>query len=450
MKSKIVFTEFERNVLDDIEKNGGKVYIVGGLVRDSFLFKELDYHDVDVEVYHLTVLQLTNILSKYGKVNEVGKAFGILKINTLPNFDFALPRIEKKVGKGHIGFEVEIHEHMDLYQASLRRDFTINALLYEYSSGKVYDFHHGIDDIKHKCLSMVNEKTFQEDPLRVLRAAQFASRFGYHIDEKLKRYCLTMVEHHMLDDLSDERVYQEYCKLLMASQPSIGLTFLMDIKALPTCIQALKDTMQRQDYHPEGNVFNHTLLVVDLAALVKEKTSNPLGFMWASFLHDLGKPVVTTPEGHAKGHPAAGCKVFDEQLDWLIKDHKLRKYIKTLIFYHMHLMNMTRNHSKDISYYRLLKGIDGILPIEDLILISKCDKMGRLRDGSKDIQAMDAYLNEKMARLGTKALAPVIDGKDLLKLGLKPSIKFKELLDQAYEMQLEGMSKEKILKKIRE
>lgn len=449
MKNKLVFSGIEKEILDTIEKNGGKVYIVGGLVRDLVLYKQVDYHDVDVEVYNLTMSKLQEILSMFGHVDEIGKSFGILKINTLPTFDFALPRIETKTGKGHIDFDVTIDQNLDLLKATSRRDLTMNALLYEYSSDTIIDLHNGITDIQHSCIKMVNPKTFKEDPLRVYRIAQFASRFEFYVDSKTKQYCREMVKEGLLKSLSQERVYEEYCKLLMSLHPSIGLLFLRDIGALPNYLAVLEDTIQRQDYHPEGNVMNHVLLVMDIAALVKDRTSNPLGFMWSCLFHDLGKPLVTTSDGHAPKHNEAGVEVFNQYCTTLICNTKLQKYIRTMIFYHMHLMNMARNKARDIAYLRVLKGIDGILPIMDLILISKCDKLGRLRDCHESVIQLDEYINDLVDRLGTTARKPIITGTDVLALGNKETRQFKEILDDAYELQLRGKNKEQILEYIK-
>lgn len=449
MKNKLVFNGVAKAVLDEIEMHGGKVYIVGGIVRDLLIFNQVDYHDVDVEIYHLSLEQLQKILEAFGQVNEIGKSFGILKLSTLPNFDFAIPRKEKKTGTTHQDFDVIVDENMDLKEASIRRDLTINALLYEYNSDTILDFYQGIEDIHHSCIRMVNQKTFKEDPLRVYRIAQFASRFEFYVDSKTKQYCKEMVKDGLLQTVSLSRIYDEYCKLLMSLHPSIGLRFLQEINALPPYLKVLEDTIQRQDYHPEGNVMNHVLLVMDIAALVKTKASHPLGFMWSCLFHDLGKPVVTTSDGHAPKHNEAGVEIFKQQCRQLIPNIKLQKYIETMIFYHMHLMNMTRNHAKDISYLRVLKGIDGILPIDDLILISKCDKLGRLRDCHKNVVQLDHYIEDKKNRLGTKAIMPLINGHDLLELGYKESKVFKEILTKVYELQLQGKTKEELLEYIK-
>lgn len=449
MKNKLIFNELETAVLQAIENAGGKVYIVGGLVRDLLIYKDVDYHDVDVEVYHLSIEALQDILASFGKVDEIGKSFGILKLSVLPHFDFALPRTEVKVDTGHLGFEVTVDENLDLYKACKRRDITINALLYEYSSGEILDFFGGLEDINQQCIRMVNPDTFKEDPLRVLRIAQFASRLEYYVDSRTKEHCRQMVKEGLLQSLSNERVYQEYCKLLMSRVPSIGLTFLKDIQALPKYLDALQSTKQRLDYHPEGNVWNHTLLVVDMAALVKDRTSNPLSFMWSCLLHDIGKPIVTTDKGHAPGHDKAGVQVFKEECRNWIASSTMQKYIITMIQYHMTIMNMVRNNGRDITYLRLLKSIEGIFPLQDLILMSKCDKLGRLRDSHEDIRELDRFIKDKQERLGNVAYKPIVTGQDLLELGYIESRQFKEMLDVAYDRQLQGYNKEAIIKYIR-
>ena len=269
---KFKFNHLEKSVLDSLSKKG-RIYLVGGIVRDMVMYQKVDYHDVDVEIYDLEIDEIIDILSQYGKVNEVGKSFGILKLDCLPNFDFALPRIERKKGQTHREFEVEIHKDLDMKTACRRRDFTINAMMYDYQNEKLIDYYQGQEDIKNKCLKMIDEKTFYEDPLRVLRLAQFMSRFEFQVDLKTKEICQKMVNEGALQYLSLERIQQEYNKLLMSSHPSMGLKFLLELNALIRPLETLVACPQRLDFHPEGNVMNHTLLVVDLAALCKDKTS---------------------------------------------------------------------------------------------------------------------------------------------------------------------------------
>lgn len=440
------FSLLAKTVFDDIEAYGGRVYIVGGRVRDEILHLSQE-HDIDVEVHHLTYRQLKDILSKYGSVNTFGESFAIIQLDTLKGYDFALPRREKKIGDKHQDFEVMIDPHLSLEKSIQRRDLTMNALIYDYHNDQIIDLCGGVDDIQHKVIRCVNPQTFREDPLRVLRIAQFMSRFEMTVDKETIDLCRYMVKEHMLDYLSLERVYKEYCKILMSSHPSLGFEFLRDIQALPPYLQILEKTHQRLDYHPEGDVFKHTMLVIDIAALMRDKTDEPLSFMWSCLLHDIGKPLVTTPEGHAPKHNEAGVEVFKDV--HLITSKKQRQYISTMIMYHMHLMNMSRNHSKDISYLRLLKKIEGKISINDLIWMSCCDKLGRGKVVYEQYDAFWDFIEDKKKRLGEHAQDALIDGYDLIENGFSQDRQMKDILEEAYDLQLQGLDKEKILRSLK-
>lgn len=435
-----------RIIFDDIIAHGGCVYIVGGSVRDKVLGIE-NNHDIDVEVYHLTYTKLHEILSCYGHVNTFGKSFAIMQLDQLPGYDFALPRKENKTGDKHQDFEVIIDPDLSLEKAIQRRDLTMNALMYDYQNDEIIDLCHGLEDIQNKVVRCVNPHTFIEDPLRVLRIAQFIARFEMEVDKETKELCQHMVNEHMLDHLSVERIYQEYCKILMSSRPSLGFEFLKEIHALPSYLQDLATTNQRLDYHPEGDVFAHTMLVIDLAALAHDKVDEPLSFMWACLLHDIGKPLVTTKEGSAPAHNEAGVEVF-KTVD-LIQSKKQREYIETMIMYHMHLMNMARNQSRDIKYLRLLKNIDKKISLNDLMWMSCCDKLGRGRVVYRQYHEFWEYMNDKMERLGIKARDAIISGDDLIHYGFKQSREFKNILNEAYDLQLQGMEKEQILRSLK-
>ena len=435
-----------RLVFDDILESGGYVYIVGGSVRDEVMGYS-DEHDIDVEVYHLTYQQLHDVLSRHGHVNTFGQSFAIMQLDQLPHYDFALPRKEKKIGDKHQDFEVMIDPQLPIEKAIQRRDLTMNALMYDYHQDCIIDLCGGLEDIEQKKIRCVNPLTFVEDPLRVLRIAQFVARFEMTVEKETFELCQKMVQQHMLDHLSTERVYSEYCKILMAPRPSLGFTFLKDIHALPSYLSTLATTHQRLDYHPEGDVFQHTMLVLDVAALSKQKTDHPLWFMWACLLHDIGKPLVTTSDGHAHGHNEAGVDVF-KSVD-LITSKKQREYISSMIMYHMHLMNMARNHSRDITYLRLLKKIDGKISLNDLIWMSCCDKLGRGKIAQKQYDEFWVYILDKKSRLGDHALPALIDGHDLIEAGFQVHQQFKKLLNEAYDLQLQGLSKEKILRSLK-
>ena len=440
------FSLLAQEVFDAILLQGGYIYVVGGCVRD-FVMGRKNNHDIDVEVYHLSYDELYDVLSTFGHVNTFGKSFAIMQLECLKGYDFALPRQEKKIGDKHQDFKVMIDPELPIEKAIQRRDLTMNALMYDYAQGRIIDLCHGVLDIQNKRVRCVNPQTFIEDPLRVLRIAQFISRFEMQVEEHTLKLCQEMVQNHMLEHLSIERIYGEYCKILMSSRPSLGFEFLKTIHALPPYLQALTTTNQRLDYHPEGDVFTHTMLVIDIAALMKEKTDEPLSFMWSCLLHDIGKPLVTTREGHAPAHNEAGVEVFKSVE--MISSKKQRQYISTMIMYHMHLMNMSRRKSSDLKYLRLLKNIEGKVSLNDLIYISCCDKLGRGKVVQQQYDDFWEFIEDKRNRLGDHAPLAIVDGHDLIDAGFVSNQYMKDILDEAYDLQLQGMDKETVLRSLK-
>ena len=440
------FCKLARTIFDDILSLDGEVYIVGGSVRDMLL-KRHDSHDVDVEIYHMNYEQLYDVLSKYGNVNTYGKSFAIMSVDTLFGYDFALPRSERKTGDLHTDFEVVVDPELPLEKAIQRRDLTINALMYDYKNKTIVDLCDGIEDLKNKTIRCVNPLSFVEDPLRVLRIAQFVARFEMSVEDDTLELCKTMVKQRMLEHLSAERIYGEYCKILMAKRPSLGFEFLKEIGGLPSYLYDLTKTHQRADYHPEGDVFEHTMLVLDVASLMKQKTDEPLSFMWACLLHDIGKPLVTTSEGSAPYHSPKGVEVF--KTINLIQSKKMRIYIETMIMYHMNLMVMSRKNAPDHRYLRILKMIEGKVSLNDLIMMSCCDKLGRGKvDYDQYYQFWD-YINDKIERLGVVPPQALVGGHDLIQQGFKNRGLYSEILEEAYNMQLLGDDKEMILRSLK-
>lgn len=204
--------------------------VVGGFVRDSLL--GLDTADIDIELYGITSMEsLEKLLQKFGKVNLVGKSFGVLKMNYHDySLDFAPPRSESKQGNGHKGFEIHSHTTLDYTEASRRRDFTINSMGYDPLTHELLDPHGGYHDLLAKRLCYINKESFGDDPLRVLRAVQFAARFELKCDESLLVLCREMISQGALEELPKERIFEEIKKLLLLSRkPSIGLKVLDEI-----------------------------------------------------------------------------------------------------------------------------------------------------------------------------------------------------------------------------
>ena len=217
-------------IFDKLDKNGIKSIIVGGFVRDYFLQK--NSKDIDIELYNASSFdEIVDILKEFGETNIIGKSFGVVKLN-IDNLelDFSLPRLDNKISAGHTGFSVQTFKTLDFKIASKRRDFTINAIGYDVSSKKILDYYNGLEDIKTKKLKFINEESFKEDPLRILRAVQFCSRFEFKMNKDLFSTCRGMVKEGFLEELASERIFSEIKKLLLKSKkPSIGLKLLDDL-----------------------------------------------------------------------------------------------------------------------------------------------------------------------------------------------------------------------------
>lgn len=290
---------------------GGRPLVVGGSVRDALM--GVPAKDLDIEVYGLEPAAIERALRRSFSVISVGAAFGVLKVKGHP-IDVSLPRRENRTGAGHRDFSVEGDPMMSPSEAATRRDFTVNAMLWDPRTGEVLDPWGGMADLAGRRLRHVSDK-FAEDPLRVLRAMQFAARFSapgapWTVDPATVALCSTLGP----EALSPERIYEEWCKLLLRGRvPSIGLRFLREcgwtkhFPELHACIGVAQDA----EWHPEGDVWDHTLLCLDAFAAARlgdEREDLVVG--WSVLLHDLGKATTSKVETdgriHAYGHEQAG------------------------------------------------------------------------------------------------------------------------------------------------
>lgn len=444
------FFDSQEDVVFEIFKalsHHGQAYIVGGYVRDTLLKRPVS-QDIDIEVYGMTLEELVAVLERFGDVLHIGKSFGVVKVTSLPHIDFALARVERKVGNKHQDFNVTFNKNMAIEEACRRRDLTINSILYDPLRNEYKDPNHGIEDLKHHILRCVDPTTFIEDPLRVLRVARFAGTFpDFKIDQETEKLCEQMVKDFVY--LSKERIFNEYTRILMSDLPSQGFEFLKRIHGLPKEIEAMVTTHQRLDFHPEGSVFNHTMLVIDLAAECKHKVKEPMAFMWAALLHDIGKPSVTTPEGKAPAHDLKGEALSYHFMMDLSHHKQLSKYVSLMVRCHMVLMTESRRVQKAYPYLKVLSRFEKAgVPIEDLWMLSRCDKLGRKRIDHHSIEVFDAYIDKMKSLYGVKAPKPMITGKTLIDLGYKPDHRFKEILEKTYDKQLTGKMKEELVKYI--
>jgi len=280
-------------ILTDLGIAGGTPYYVGGYVRDMKL--GVPCKDVDIEVHGLPVKRFLKTLQKHGPVDLLGESFGVWKIKGL-DYDFSLPRKDRSTGPGHKDFQSSIDIELGIEEALRRRDFTINAMAIEALSGKLIDPFGGLEDLKLRVLKVVDPETFVEDPLRVLRGAQFCARMGLSAPKETIRLCKRLWEYY--DTLPSERVFEELKKLLLRGQfPSLGIQFLKEtgwLKHWPE-LDDLWGIPQDKGHHPEGDVEFHLLEVIDRAAGLREMIpqEDRLTYMLSCLLHDVGKKTHT-------------------------------------------------------------------------------------------------------------------------------------------------------------
>jgi len=429
-------------LVEHLYSHGIKPIFVGGFVRDHFSGHAT--HDLDIELYGVTSLdRLETLLKPFGKLGVYGKSFGVLKLNYEGySIDFAPPRTESKSGFGHKGFEVAWLSELDFNSAARRRDFTINAIGYDPITQTLLDPYHGIDDLNGKILRCVDPETFVDDPLRILRAVQFAARYELTCDNTLLALCRDMIAKGALEELPKERIFEEFKKLLLLSRrPSIGMNLLRDMGGLPffTPLECFESTPQESSSHPEGDVWAHTLMALDFMATLRCGVwRKDMVLMLSTLLHDIGKPDTTVMvEGvlNAPKHAEAGVDIARTWLGKITEDKDLIEAILPLIHYHGWPRKLFRTRAKDSDILHLSTHVC----LEDLITLAKADFFGRsFNDVIPKYFEAGEWLHERASTLGVlhSPPDPLLLGRDLIALGLTPSEAFKPILDSAYEAQL--------------
>lgn len=467
-----------------IKASGGRAMLVGGCVRDELM--GIEPKDWDVEVYGIPAESLKAILeeltankrsasyevkvddvvgrggspSEGSEENEsvqaplitVGEAFTVYKIGNF--LDVAMPRRERKTGRGHRGFTVEGDPDMSFEEACSRRDFTVNAILKDPLTGEIIDPFNGREDIERKLLRHVSDATFAEDSLRVLRAAQFAARLDFGIHAETVELCKTID----VTDLPKERIWGEVEKMLLKSEKpgSKGIKWLYDLGVVDQIfpeLKALVGVPQEQEWHPEGDVDVHTMMVVDEARRLIDDLpyERQVTVMLGALCHDLGKPPTTEfLEGRwrSRGHDEAGVEPTLSLLDTLgvytLHGFDVREQVVQLVRFHLKPGEFYKNEEKspvgDGAFRRIARKVEPDL----LYRVAKADSLGRYPDGdrSKMIFGSEAqeWFIERVRELNIerKPPEPILMGRHLIELGLKPGPDFKRILDAVYEMQLDG------------
>ncbi len=415
---------------------GGRALLVGGCVRDALLGERPK--DVDIEVYGLPAAILKKTLSGKFSVIEVGQAFGVFKLRGHA-IDVSLPRRESKTGTGHTGFCVQGDPHMDIAEASARRDFTVNSIYWDPATGEIIDPHGGRSDLAKKILRHTSP-AFSEDPLRVLRAMQFAARFLLVPAPETVALCRRIEP----EGLPAERIFEEWAKLILkGKKPLLGLTFLRDcgwVKYYPE-LEALIGCEQDPQWHPEGDVWNHTLHCLD--AFAERRTGNDwedsiVGF--AVLCHDFGKAVTTKKEAdgrwHAYGHEAAGVPIARKFLERMTRHKELIESVLPLVECHMRPLELWRNQGSDAAVRRLARRVERI---DRLVRVDDADRRGRPPQDPGD-SPQGEWLIRRAVELAIKDAAPkpILQGRHLIDLGMTPGVAFKRVLENAFEAQLDG------------
>ena len=430
-----------RRIAERVTEAGGRTYFVGGLVRDLILHKE--NKDIDIEIHGISCEKLEEILDDLGERTVMGASFGIFGLRHF-DLDIAMPRKETATGRGHKDFEVFVDPFIGEEKAAARRDFTMNALMQDVLSSEILDFFGGQNDLENRIVRHVKEETFINDPLRVLRAAQFAARFDFSVADDTLELCSKMD----LSALPKERIIGELEKALMkAEKPSIFFEELRKMNQLSVWfpeVAALENVEQTPEHHPEGNVWNHTMMVLDEAAALRKEAENPFFFMLAALSHDFGKTVATEEKNgkiHAYGHEVEGLPIVEKFLDRLTNEKAIHKYVLNMTELHMKPNMQVEQHASKKAF---MKMFDQALSPKDLLLLAKADHQGRGNASSYD--EMEAFLLDKLAVFEELMRRPFVHGADLVEAGMEPSPKFSEALAHAYKMRLAGMTKEHALK----
>ncbi len=410
-----------------VQGAGGRALLVGGWVRDYVRgFETVDY---DIEVYGIEAADLRRLLGEFGQVNAVGEAFTVYKVRLRDDgggrvIDVSLPRRESKVGRGHRGFIVTGDPRMSLEEAALRRDFTINAMIYDPLTGEYIDPYGGREDIRRRLIRVVDPATFIEDSLRVLRAMQFASRFEFEIDPATVDLCRTID----LSDLPAERVWAEVEKWLLQSRmPSIGWRAADELRIVDRLwpeIGAMRIAAPHR--------FAQTAVRLDQARKLIDDLVRPkqIAVMLASLVYDLDD----------YDHPGSEANRLN-----LIEGFLNRLRLFTLDHYHVRrqVLALAKHQTDPRRWFGRIVS-DGefrrlALQVEPGLLyrVSLADNLSRGGDAQPEIEQ---WFISRVRELGIEARAPepLLLGRHLLALGLQPGPRVGQITKAVYQMQLDG------------
>lgn len=439
-----------QSIVERIHQGDGRALLVGGAVRDLLL--GIKSKDIDIEVYGLALEQLQEILEQFGTVDLVGKSFGVFRIRGL-DIDWSLPRKDSTGRKPR----VEVDPDMSFEQAFARRDLTMNAMGIDMVSGELIDPFNGRTDLERKILRVPDSKLFVQDPLRFFRVMQFISRFGMEPDAQLNKIAATM----SLKGISIERIEAEFNKLMLKSEhPSWGIRWIYYIKRLPEILPELAATvgvLQPPVYHPEGDVFEHSMQALDAAAALSyQDEQEKLQCMYAALCHDLGKAVTTVIKKDritSFGHAQAGVPLTKAMLARIMTNKERIACVARMVAYHMEPLIFTKGGAKAAAYKRLALKLAPCATIAQLAQLATADRQGRNPDGPWPLTTISEDVENFIAKARILGVLygieqPILLGRDLLDLvSVGPHLG--KLLAYAYKLQIEeGITDKAELKRL--
>lgn len=426
--------EMAKTLAAAVADAGGRAYFVGGYVRD--LLMGCEGKDIDIEIHGITPDRLEAILDSLGQRTMMGVSFGVYGLRHY-DLDIAMPRSETKTGRGHKDFTVDVDPFLGTLKAAQRRDFTINALMQDVLSGEVIDHFGGMKDLHRRIIRHVNDAAFGEDPLRVLRGAQFAARFQFDIAPETVALCRSMD----LTALAGERIMEELNKaLLKAEKPSVFFDSLRLMDQLGHWfpeVEALIGVEQEPRFHPEGDVYTHTMMVLDAAARYRQEAANPRGLMLSALCHDLGKPKTTEViDGRIRsfGHETVGADLSTAFIDRMNNEVRLKKYVHNMVKLHMRPNALVAMGSGKKAYMKLF---DEAVEPADLLLLAKADHHGI--GMVQDYTLCEAKLREMLAAYLELKNTPSVTGDDLIRAGVKPGKQMGQAIAYAHKLHLSGV-----------
>lgn len=433
-----------------IGERGGTALLVGGAVRDLLL--GLPIKDLDIEVHGLNIDLLEAVLKNFGPVSVVGKSYGVLRVHGL-DIDWSLPRIDAS-GRKPV---VTIDPHMNFAQAFRRRDLTINAMGIDLITFELIDPFNGQEDLRNKVLRAPDATLFVEDPLRFYRVMQFIARFEMYPDDALNTLCATMD----ISAISRERIEVEFEKMFLKSnRPSLGIRWLEHINRLAQVlpeVAALKGVPQDVHWHPEGDVFEHTMQAVDAAAALQYNSDKEkIMCVYAALCHDLGKAITTQEENgtfRALDHAQEGVPLAQSLLRRITHNNDLVGAVIKLVQYHLLPVQFVTDGAKPPAYKRLSRKLAPDVTVQMLALVALADKRGRNSNAHTPLTVQVAEIDLFLERAAqchvlTKPEEPILLGRDVIDV-VSPGPAMGALLKIAYEIQIEqGICDKEELKKM--